>query len=158
MRLSNQGQTLDSKAGVGECEIICKKKKLPFDFNSEIAIKAIENSGKWKKEKSENARTWNSRFYSGLFAMQSICCKCLLGIWFRNTAIYFVPTLLFIIQSFAGRFLLDIQWLNKYLECSYALERGPHFLEIWKQIERKEVSFLNGGLLFWELIYFHWCL
>lgn len=26
MRLSNQGQTLDSKAGEGECEIICKRK------------------------------------------------------------------------------------------------------------------------------------
>lgn len=56
MRLSNQGQTLDSKAGVGECEITCKK-KISFDFNSEIAIMAMENSEKWKNKKSENART-----------------------------------------------------------------------------------------------------
>lgn len=52
MRLSNWGQTLDSKAGVGECEIICKK-KLSFDFNSEITIKAKENLEKGMSKKSE---------------------------------------------------------------------------------------------------------
>lgn len=48
---------MTAKRGWESVKLYVKKKKLPFDFNSEIAIKAIENSGKWKKEKSENART-----------------------------------------------------------------------------------------------------
>ena len=70
MRLSNQGQILDSKAGVGSVKLYVKK-KLSFDSNSEIAVK---NNGKFRegeKQKSENARAW---FFGGLFAMQSICC------------------------------------------------------------------------------------
>lgn len=43
MRLSNQGQILDSKAGVGSVKLYVKK-KLSLDYNSEIAVKAMENS------------------------------------------------------------------------------------------------------------------
>lgn len=49
MRLSNRGQTLDSKARVGECEMISKKKIL--DFDSKIAIQEIKNSEEKKDKK-----------------------------------------------------------------------------------------------------------
>lgn len=85
-----------------------------------------------------------------LFAMQSICCKCLLGICFRSMVIFFVPALLLIIQFFSNKFCLCIQLPNKYLKCLYALERSQHFFH-WQR--NLFFFFLNGGLLFWESIY-----
>lgn len=52
MRLSNQGQILDSKAGVGSVKLYVKKNTLSLDFNSEIAGKFNEG----REQKSENAR------------------------------------------------------------------------------------------------------
>lgn len=125
------------------------RKKLSFDFNSEIAIKAMENWETWKSKKSDNARPWNAWFFSGLFAMQSICYKCLLRICFRNTEIYFDSVLLLSIQSFSNKFLLDIQWLNKYLKCLYALEKSQNSFSL-----EKEVYFLHGSLLFFGVYLF----
>lgn len=52
MRLSNQGQILDSKAGVGSVKLYVKK-TLSLDFSSEIAVKAMENS---EKERNKNLK------------------------------------------------------------------------------------------------------
>ena len=149
MRLSNQGQTLDSKAGVGECEIIFKKKNCLLILILRLLSRQWKIQRHGRAKKSENARPWNAWFFSGLFAMQSICYKCLLRICFRNTAIYFDSVLLLIIQSFSNIFLLDIQLLNKYLECLYALEKSQNSSSL-----EKEVSFLNGGLLFFGVYLF----
>lgn len=46
MRLSNQGQILDSKEGVGGVKLYVKNTHCSLDFNSEIAVKAMENSMK----------------------------------------------------------------------------------------------------------------
>lgn len=122
---------------------------MSFGFNSEIAIKAMGNSEKWKNKKSENARTWNAQFFSGLFAMQSTCFKCLTGIGFTSAVIFFVPAFLLILQFFSNKFRLLSQLLNKFLKCLYALERSQPFLPL-----EKEPFFLNGGLLFRESVYF----
>lgn len=56
MRLSNQGQTLDSKAGVGECEIICKKKKnclLILILRLLLRQQKIQGSGRRKNLKMQ---------------------------------------------------------------------------------------------------------
>lgn len=150
MRLSNQGQTLDSKAGVGGVWNYMLK-KMSSEFYSEIAIQAIENSEEGKNKKIWNARTWKTWFFSGLFAMQNICWKCLLRVCVRSTAIFFVPSLLLIIQSFSHKFLLDIQCLNKYLKCLCVVRR-PKFLSL-----EKETSFINGNLLILESFHFSWC-
>ena len=119
MRLSNQGQILDSKAGVGKCEIICKKNCLLILILRLLLRQwKIQRSGRTKNLKMQEPEMPDSLV--ALFAMQSIYYKCLLGICFRNTAIYFVPVLLLIIQSFSNKFLSDVQWLNKYLKCLYA--------------------------------------
>lgn len=87
MRLSNQGQILDSKAGVGSVKLYVKKKKntLSLDFNSEIAGKFNEG----REQKSENARILNDWFFSGLFAMQNISGKCFLGICLEAQQYFF---------------------------------------------------------------------
>lgn len=79
MRLSNQGQTLDNKVGRGGGSVKLYLKKI-FDFDSEIAIQAIENSEEGKDKKTKEFRGWNVWFFSGLRAGQGVCCN----VWAEN--------------------------------------------------------------------------
>lgn len=118
MRLSNQGQTLDSKAGVGKCEIICKKNCLLILILRLLLRQwKIQRSGRTKNLKMQEPEMpdFLVAYLLCRVSIINVCLEC-----FRNTAIYFVPLLLLIIQSFSDKFLLDIQWLNKYLKCLHA--------------------------------------
>lgn len=55
-------------------------KKLFFDFNSEIAIKAVEHS---EKGKTKNLKMQEPELSDSLVAclLLSVCCKCVLGMF-----------------------------------------------------------------------------
>lgn len=75
MRLSNQGQTLDSKAGVGGVWNYILKKDLWFWFWDCYSGHIKFRRG--QRQKNESAGAWKVWFFS----VQSVCCKCLFREW-----------------------------------------------------------------------------
>lgn len=128
------------------------KKKESFDFDSEIAVTAVGNSEEGKNNKSEMEEPERTdsvvAYLLCKISVVNVCCKYVLG----AQQYCFVPSLLLIIQFFSHKFLLDIQWLNKYLKCLYMLERGENF-SCWKR-ELLAFFFLTVDR---GSVSFHWC-
>lgn len=103
MRLSNQGQTLESQARVGGVKLYVKKKKnclLILILRLLFSQWKIQRRGGTKNLKMQEPEMPDS---VEAYLLCKVSCKCLLGICFRSTAIFFVPALL-LIQSFPVNF------------------------------------------------------